>query len=83
MYNYIIIIVYYNILHFHALKQYSIIYILYLTLLSLHTITILPLTTVYVVSEVHCTSNVLHNITPAITYKCKGNFTHYYDYSTK
>ena len=32
----------------------------YLTLLSLHTITVLPLTTVYFVSEVHCTSNVLH-----------------------
>ena len=35
----------------------------YLTLLSLHTITVLPLTTVYFVSEVHCTSNVLHSIT--------------------
>ena len=45
-------------------------------LLSLHTITVLPLTTVHFVSEVHCTSNVLHSITPkyhAITYKCKGN----------
>ena len=30
----------------------------YLTLLSLHTITVLPLTTVYFVSEVHSTSNV-------------------------
>ena len=36
----------------------------YLTLL---TITVLPLTTV---SEVHCTLNVLHNIT--ITYNCKN-----------
>ena len=27
----------------------------YLILLSLHTITVLPLTTVYIVSEVHCT----------------------------
>ena len=42
----------------------------YLTLLSLHTITVLPLTTVYFVSEVHCTLNVqyltllrLHTIT--------------------
>ena len=42
----------------------------YLTLLSLHTITVLPLTTVYIVSEVHCTLNVqyltllsLHTIT--------------------
>ena len=32
--------------------------------LTLHTITVLPLTTVYIVSEVHCTSNVLHGITP-------------------
>ena len=38
--------------------------------LTLHTITVLPLTTVYIVSEVHCTSNVqyltllsLHTIT--------------------
>ena len=39
-------------------------------------ITVLPLTAVYFVSEVHCTSSVLHSITPyyyAITYKCKGN----------
>ena len=36
----------------------------YLTLLSLHTIAVLPLTTVYFVSEVHCTLNVLHSITP-------------------
>ena len=36
----------------------------YLTLLSLHTITLLPLTTVYFVNEVHCTSNVLHSTTP-------------------
>ena len=35
----------------------------YLTLVSLHTITVLPLTIVYFVSEVHCTSNVLHSIT--------------------
>ena len=42
----------------------------YLTLLSLHTITVLPLTIVYIVSEVHCTLNVqyltllsLHTIT--------------------
>ena len=39
-------------------------YVQYLTLLSLHTITVLPLTTVYFVSEVHCTLNVLHSITP-------------------
>ena len=36
----------------------------YLTLLSLHAITVLPLTTVYLVSQVHYTSNVLHSITP-------------------
>ena len=36
----------------------------YLTLLSLHTITVLPLTIVYYMSEVHCTFNVLHSITP-------------------
>ena len=39
----------------------------YLTLLSLHIITVLPLTTVYFVSEatgVHYTSSVLHNDTP-------------------
>ena len=36
----------------------------YLTLLYLHTITVLPLTIVYFVSEVHCTLNVLHSITP-------------------
>ena len=29
------------------------------TLLSLHTIIVHPLTTVYIVSEVHCTSNIL------------------------
>ena len=40
------------------------IYIQYLTLLRLHTITVLPLTTVYFVIEVYCTLNVLHNITP-------------------
>ena len=45
-------------------------------IISLHIITVLPLSTVYLVSEVHCTLNVLHSITPyyyAITYKCKGN----------
>ena len=36
-------------------------------LLSLHTITILPLTTVYIVSEELCTSNVLHSITQYYT----------------
>ena len=40
------------------------------TLLSLHIITVLPLTIVYFVNEVHCTLNVLHLST---TYKCKGN----------
>ena len=40
------------------------------TILSLHTITVLPLTIVYFVNEVHCTLNVLHLSTP---YKCKGN----------
>ena len=39
-------------------------YIQYLTLLSLHTITVLSLTTVYIVSEIHCTLNILHSITP-------------------
>ena len=47
------------------------VYIQYLTLLSLHTVTVLPLTTVYFVSEVHCTLNVLLHL--CITYKCKGN----------
>ena len=51
-------------------------------LLSLHTITVLPLTTVYIVSEVLCTSDVLHvqyytvmrtHYYYAITYKFKGN----------
>ena len=32
--------------------------------ISLHTITVLTLTIVYFVSEVHCTLNVLHSITP-------------------
>ena len=32
--------------------------------ISLHTITVLLLTTVYFTSEVHCTLNVLHSITP-------------------
>ena len=38
----------------------------YLTLLCLHTITVLPLTTAYFVRKVHCTSNVhvLHSIKP-------------------
>ena len=48
----------------------------YLTLLSLHTITVLPLTIVYFVREVFCTLNVLHSITPyyyTITYKYKVN----------
>ena len=40
------------------------VHVQYLTLLSLHTITVLPLTTVYIVSELHCTSNILHSITP-------------------
>ena len=54
-------------------------YIQYLTLLRLHTITVLPLTTVYVLNEVHCISSVLHSIAQyytlvyAITYKCKVN----------
>ena len=47
----------YVLIAYKPLKQY-------LTLLSLHTITVLPLTTVYFVSKVHCTSNVLHSITP-------------------
>ena len=45
-------------------------FIQYLKSLSLHTITVLPLTIVYIVSEVHCTLNVqyltllsLHTIT--------------------
>ena len=49
--NYIIIMCIYQV------------HVQYLTLLSLHTITVLPLTTVYIVSEVRCTSNVLHSIT--------------------
>ena len=32
--------------------------------ISLHTITVLTLTIVYFMSEVHCTLNVLHSITP-------------------
>ena len=50
----------------------------YLTLLSLHTITILPLSTdctVYFMSEVHCT--VLHlstMLSHLYMYKCKGNY---------
>ena len=36
------------------------VHVQYLTLLSLHTITVLPLTTVYFVSEVYCTLNVLY-----------------------
>ena len=38
-------------------------YLRYLTLLSLHTVTVLSLTIAYCVSEVRCTSNVLHSIT--------------------
>ena len=44
--------------------------------LSLHTITVLPLTIVYMLSEVHCTLNVqyltlsLHTITVLISYLC-------------
>ena len=30
---------------------------------SLHSITVLPLTIVYFLSEVHCTLNILHSIT--------------------
>ena len=51
---------------------YLIVHVQYLTLL---TITVLPLATVYFVSEVHY--NLLHSITLqyyAITYKCKWNF---------
>ena len=44
--------------------QYNSAHIRYLTLLSVCTITILPLTTVYFVIEVHCISNVLHSNTP-------------------
>ena len=49
---------------------------MYLTLLSLHTITVLPLTTVYFVSEVYCTCtlNALHSSKVFdITYKCEEN----------
>ena len=53
----------------------------YLTLLSLHTITVLPLTYMYFMSEIHCTSSVLHSIAQYYTlvlcyhilYKCKVN----------
>ena len=44
--------------------MYTCTHVQYLTLLNLHTITVLPLTTVYFVSEVYCTLNVLHSITP-------------------
>ena len=40
------------------------IHVHYLTLLCLHIITVLLLTIVYFVSEVNCTLNVLHSITP-------------------
>ena len=43
---------YYTVLHLSTM--------LYPSLLSLHTITVLPLTIVYFVSEVDCTLNVLH-----------------------
>ena len=47
-------------------SNYSIkveLYVQFLRLLCLHTITVLPLTTEYFVSEVYCTLNVLHSIT--------------------
>ena len=47
-----------------------------LTLLSLHTITVLPLTTVYIVSEVHCTLNILHSLHFSNIH-CTNEFTHY------
>ena len=48
------------LLYMHMYNVYDHIYVQYLTCLSLHTCTIakLQLTTVYIVSEVHCTSNV-------------------------
>ena len=52
---------------------------MYLILLSLHTITVLPLTTVYIVSEVHCTFECttctlyITLVLCYIIYKCKGN----------
>ena len=50
----------------------------HLTLLRLHTITVLPLTTVYIVSEFLCTLNVLRYYTLAITYIYSiREFTHY------
>ena len=48
----------------HKAGRFSFVHVYCLTLLSLHTITVLPLTGVYIVSEVHCTSNVLHSIIP-------------------
>ena len=56
----------FNILKFNTkyLEMMFYLIIQYLKLLSLCTITVLPLTAVYIVSEVHCTLNVLHSITP-------------------
>ena len=48
----------------HIVRFVTLLHIQYLTLLSLHTITVLPLTIVYFMSEVHCTLNVLHSNTP-------------------
>ena len=60
----------YNYTLFELINQISLsadqllIYIyIYSTLLCLHTITVLPLTTVYIVSEVHCISSVLYSVT--------------------
>ena len=53
---------YLHVFYIHCLHVHT--QVDYLTLLSLHIITVLPLTTVYIVSEVHCTLNVLHSITP-------------------
>ena len=58
-------------------------YVQYLTLLSLHTITVLPLTTVYFVSEVHCTLNVVLHLSTMLSHINVKGFTHYYDYSTQ
>ena len=57
----------YMYMYINKQTQYTCTYsvhVQYLTLLSLHTITVLPLTTVYIVIQVHCISNVLHSITP-------------------
>ena len=45
----------------------------YLILLCSHTITVLPLSIVYFVSEAYCTQIVLHSISLQYTYKCNGN----------